>query len=587
MNTTQSSPIFYVIAYDIANLSDGQNTTESDGHSDFNICNYNLQYNGHGNSCMSWADLVEEEELATGIESPLPPWSFEMPNQRKKADTSDADSVFESTNTNANKRKARARKQDQNSQKDKGRASSVPTSERQQRNQARLDAKRREEQDRQTQQRLLEAAGMAEIHQSAVQPTATDGDLNEVQRSEPEPEDRGAEVAQEPGTSGLNTRPEVNPEAEVSSPRFPLLFPARFVLHEGNQAGNGSQRSQSTSALGFVTQQGLEREAVARKRIALLEKNNPLSSTQNRDAKKQAPDNYTYEITLPDFNPVHDLYKKAARMLMEAREEYEDTRDGFYLKFNSRSLRSGDWIVWAEDDSTLSWLGSFFHDELFTAKFRATLVSDRGPLVRYAIKVQGLTAEKENKTIVDRLFRETGYPGYVRISDELRWYTDPAIQKANLLAKKQKKSFKPPLDAEYDKMFFLKVTQHAHKIMQENWDRLRIHQGVGKLKIELAKGSENVLGNKRVRPADDDDESRPSRHPRQEGETEADPPEEARDLRRSMSQLSIDLTDDDAGAVNQNVNENNGENDSADQPGQPGANNDEDAPLGPGPSESE
>ena len=80
-------------------------------------------------------------------------------------------------------------------------------------------------------------------------------------------------------------------------------------------------------------------------------------------------------------------------------------------------------------------------------------------------------------------------------------------------------------------------------IMQDNWDRLRLHYGVGKLKIELARGSDNVINNKRSRPADEDDNAveRPAQQARHE--TDKDEPEGARALNRSMSQLSIELTD--------------------------------------------
>ena len=144
-----------------------------------------------------------------------------------------------------------------------------------------------------------------------------------------------------------------------------------------------------------------------RARIAAIEKNNPVSVNSNKDPKKQAPDDMTYKITLPNFSPVQDRYRKAAKLLKKARTEYEDSGVAS-LKFSSRTLRSGDWIVWAEDRATLEWLGQFFLAPSFTGSFRATLVSERGPLLRYAVKVQGMDAEDPNQTIVDSLFRDTG-----------------------------------------------------------------------------------------------------------------------------------------------------------------------------------
>ena len=528
----------YIIAYrdpDICGLDPSGQELDKDN-------NYDYDYNfcSNNNKFMSWADLVEEEELYS--KTVLPPWSFLMPPARRNKDMdSDTDSVFENTQSNGAKKKQNKNKNNKNATKEDQRQASDNQSVRERRNLAREARIRQQKENMEIQNRLMavsrESADQTLRTQgvqgtrSGTAPSSTsntapneatshqDGASSSTNSAE-NPVNVGDAQQQEepvPGPSSGHARDEGDDEL-----RFPILYPARFVLHQGNQPGHGAPRSQSTGALSFVTPQGLEREAQMRKRIAEIEKNNPVNINQNKDVKKQAPDNYTFEVTNPDLTPVNERYRIAGKMLKRARMEYDEDRDGLdNLKFSSRTLRSGDWIVWAENESTLAWLKDFFSSSEFNNEFRATLVSDRGPLVRYAIKVQGAEdASEENQKIVDHMFKATGYPGYFRISDELRWYADPAVQKAYTAAKKNRKKYNPPADAEFDKMFFLKVSKHAHMIMRDNWDRIRFHFGLGKLKVELAKGSENILNNKRSRPDGGDEEERPAQQPRQDEEAQ-------------------------------------------------------------------
>ena len=63
-----------------------------------------------------------------------------------------------------------------------------------------------------------------------------------------------------------------------------------------------------------------------------------------------------------------------------------------------------------------------------------------------------------------------------------------------------------------DKMFWVKVSPDAHRIIQDNIDRLRVYVGVGMMKVELAKNSDPSMANKRSRPQDGEDtEERPVR----------------------------------------------------------------------------
>ena len=256
------------------------------------------------------------------------------------------------------------------------------------------------------------------------------------------------------------------------------------------------------------------------------------------------------KLLIWNFEPVSEEYIEAAMLLSDAREAYDNScTDGNYLKFDSRYLaRAGDWLVWAENTSTRDWLKEFFMSDTFASKYRAALISDRGDLVRYTVKVQCPDSFRENKTILNHLFSAMGNIGYRRLSDEIRWYADPTVQKSYTQAKKNRKKFNPPsARAPYDKMFWVKVSQSGHRTIQENPDKLRLGFGSGKLKFELAKGSNP--GNKRARAAQGDDEaegSRPATVPRRDSEhdQQEQQPEQARGLNRSLSQMSLEKVDD-------------------------------------------
>ena len=293
----------------------------------------------------------------------------------------------------------------------------------------------------------------------------------------------------------------------------------------------------------------------------MIEKNNPITQQKTRDVKKQAPDDHTYEVTNLDFSPIGQDCKHAAKILAKARTRYEnDVSEDDYLHFSSRLLRSGDWIVWAEDQYTRDWLGISLLQRDFSLKYRATLLSVRGALVRYTVKVSWPDSEDPNEPIIDHLFSNLGNLGYIRLSDEIRWYADPTIQKSYTQSKKNKKKYSPPADAMYDKMFWLKVSPAVHRIVQDNLNRLRTGYGVGTLKVELAKGQDSSAASKRSRPTDGDDQEgeRPSRHARHDGPVDTvnlASPEIPRDLNRSLSQLSLDQvedTDDQAGPTGHN-----------------------------------
>ena len=325
------------------------------------------------------------------------------------------------------------------------------------------------------------------------------------------------------------------------------------MLNQATASDQAGARSQSASALEHVTPQGMERERLFRQRMIMVERENPIAKPKGRDQKKNAPDDHTFEVTTIDYKPLGVNSKAAAKMLAKARKLHDDnTSEDGYLKLDSRLLRSGDWLVWAEDLATRDWLAGFFLSDDFINDFRATLISDRGTLVRYTVKVAWPDSEDDNEEILDSILYNIGNPGYVRLSDELKWFSDPSIQKAQVAARKNKKTFTPPKDAMFDKMFWVKVSPDVHRILQDNWSRLRVGYGAGKLKIELAKGQESLLSSKRARSIDGDvDGERPAQAARivgPEGETEVINLEEAelgRNLNRSLSQMSLERFDED------------------------------------------
>ena len=308
------------------------------------------------------------------------------------------------------------------------------------------------------------------------------------------------------------------PSSKSTSSRVPLVFPARLLLGQASQSG--SQRPVSTGALDYVTPQGLERERLFREQIKLIEKENPIALPKGRYVKKQAPDNFTKL----DFKPIGSDSKRAARLLAKARKAHNNNAaEDDILNFDSRHLSGGDWLVWAESVETRDWLSSFFLTDDFINEFRATLISDRGVLVRYTIKVSWPDSEDDNQEIVDSILFNIGHPGYIRLSDEIiKWYSDPAIQKAHVAAKKNKRNYiappPTPADSMYDKMFWIKVSPDVHRMFQDNWHRLRLGYGSGKLKMELAKGQDLLLSAKRTRAWDDDggEDQRPAQSARTE-----------------------------------------------------------------------
>ena len=480
INHEQSSMSFYKIAYD---------TNTKHRSPDYNNDTYEAYFD-YLPTLMSWADIVEEEY---DYEIPVPPWSFEMApvnsnkhNNTKKhnntnsrrqdrrqgqqqqqrqqgGDESDAESVFNDGTSGSADARSRSKKNSNPKKQTDG-------TDRSQRNAAReLSRQRREAEERERLRALL--------NRSSTPNPATTSTVNVDPTSETDPGLLGDNVPpatdNEAQSEGFETDNQaVSGSVEMEDGRTPIVFPARLVLNQAREGQEQGARSQSTSAIDYVTEQGKEREAAFRRRMALIEKNNPVSAPQNKQNKKKAPDNLTYEVTNLDFTALGDDFLEAAELVSLARTEYDmNQEEGEHLRFDSKLLRSGDWMIWTENEYTRDWFKGFFATAPFCNRFRGTLISDRGNLIRYAFKVQHPDSIKDNQLIVDHVTRRLGKFGYLRISDEIRWYEDQTVQKAYTSAKKNRKKYTPPERARYDKMFFRQglptcASYHARQLEQ-------------------------------------------------------------------------------------------------------------------------
>ena len=234
-----------------------------------------------------------------------------------------------------------------------------------------------------------------------------------------------------------------------------------------------------------VTRQGRDREA-HRDLINRLNANNPLPSVPAPSTSRQpdrAPPEMTFEITMLDLSPIGDYYKDAAALLAEARKAEDRMRPvGWSLKFNSRKLRSQDWIVWALNQDTMTWLKAFFASEYFAPFYRASIVAERGQLVKYSI---GVTAPDSmmytHEEIIEELFKAMPRMGYYRFFDEQKRYKDEEDIKAHKEAKQKKKDYVGKGD--YDKMIWVRMSQQAHETVMKNEHLLGIWVGVGCLDV--------------------------------------------------------------------------------------------------------
>ena len=107
----------------------------------------------------------------------------------------------------------------------------------------------------------------------------------------------------------------------------------------------------------------------------MLELYNPVPELPaKKKEKERTPDNFTFEITNLDWSPLEDDFLAPAELLAKERRlvDKERKRAGLkVMRFDSKKLNSGDWIVLAKNEETKEWLSTFFNKESFASKFRA------------------------------------------------------------------------------------------------------------------------------------------------------------------------------------------------------------------------
>ena len=243
-----------------------------------------------------------------------------------------------------------------------------------------------------------------------------------------------------------------------------------------------------------ITAEGLAREEHRR----LLELNNPVPEPPKKKVKERIPDDYTFEITYPDMEPIHDDFMIAADLLGEARMTADRARNKnrargspkITLKIDSRKLRCGDWLVMAEDDFTKDWLTNYFQTEEFCSKFKATLASERGDDYKYSVKIQPPDSRTSNDELMEYILEDVPDHGYIRINKESRFYKDK--DNSGNTNKAYYKSLKKgtPFDdggVPYVKTLWLRMNAQAHELFQADPTELNIYFRSGKIDIDQVK----------------------------------------------------------------------------------------------------
>ena len=287
-------------------------------------------------------------------------------------------------------------------------------------------------------------------------------------------------------TSGLNTSiTTVSPNRNIAQPSDPRGAPGPVHCDQAPS----DIREDTEMALAITTAApapdevsdvGLARE-LHRRRIADKE---PVNANKNQQPKL-VPE-MTFEVTYHNDAALFDDYIEVANMLSEAKRAEDSGRTlANKLKINSKKIRCGDWLVWANDESTRDWLAGFFMTEEFTKTYKATLMADRGEMVKYKIRVQAPDSTHDFADILGTLFEGLGDFGYRRFVNETRWYKDPKVNdKYQAAVKKKKTSQFKDGGSEYDKLIWIKMSLSAHELLQENWDKLNVWYGLNPLTIE-------------------------------------------------------------------------------------------------------
>ena len=218
----------------------------------------------------------------------------------------------------------------------------------------------------------------------------------------------------------------------------------------------------------------------------------------------------TFEITRLDYSPLEKYMVDAAAFLLdgkrvEIRKRKEHCRLSgskfVNLKFDSRMTRNGDWILWAEDQQTKTWLMEFFQGD-FSDYYRAMLVSER-VIVKYGIRAQFPDSKNHTEAEIINFVMDTNrVPGWVRHHATTIRYKNPDLDKAFRQAVKNKKqdSFDDE-DNEFTKLVMVKVCPIAHEFLAVNIDGpdFDLFLGVNRLQIfQVRTNNANSEANKRM-----------------------------------------------------------------------------------------
>ena len=226
-----------------------------------------------------------------------------------------------------------------------------------------------------------------------------------------------------------------------------------------------------------------DRAKRAAQRIQALDAANPTNLA--KDKPKKADPSMTFEVYYRDYSALGDDFVDAARLLARARREEDEQRElGRGLKLDSRSIWTGDWIVFAENEDTKAWLYEFFDSDDFIQEFRAVLVSSRGQLVKYSIEVQYPDSLDENLTIMKHVLNRFRDIGYVRYADEKRKFKCKETQSNyDTIKSTEKKEQFFARGVSFIKFIYFKMSMSAHLIFQEEQEKVNVDYGVRKLKI--------------------------------------------------------------------------------------------------------
>ena len=314
-------------------------------------------------------------------------------------------------------------------------------------------------------------------------------------RSTPQRSPKHASNARPSGTPRMTNAFATRSPVPGQNPGNPLLRPPVFAQSPLGMGARPQRHPTPGQEAGDMSAEGIARE---QHRMRLLMEHNPVPEPVKKKQKARVPDDFTFEITYPDMQPIHEDFMVAADMLGEARMKADKEKNRnrakgtpkIILKIDSRKLRSGDWIVMAEDCYTKTWLTEYFATAEFKEKFTATLVSERGDTFNYSIKIQPPDSRRDNDELMAYILEDVEEQGYWRINNESRFYKDK--DNSGETNKAYHKSLKKgtPFDdhgVPYVKTLWLRMNALANEVFEADPTDLNIYFRSGKIEIDKVK----------------------------------------------------------------------------------------------------